>query len=225
MKACSLEGKKTGGFASQGPVLLSDVTSMKALSGLKGGRVIRLVRLQHGENDACPHIGQGAYSDGMAFALSSLALVGVPGPAFLLGRLPGKLVQGKEPRFDAAQPPVRLGVVATLKQHRRGPGQSLQTPCIRRAGALITDLGEQTRSKAFACSGQRAPDLVVFMLQKKGGNFLLILGDLFNQRQQLRASVICCTEAPIAACGVGEVCRKIRVEWCCTEAFNCKATG
>src|SRR6266566_5984302 len=141
---------------------------MKALSGLKGGRIIRLVRLQHGENDACPHIGQGAYSDGMAFALSSLALVVVPGPAFLLGRLPGKLVQGIAQRFDAAQPPVRLGVVATLKQDRRGPGQSLQTPCIRIAGALITDLGEQQGVCLLWAESSRPRCLHA---SKKGGEF------------------------------------------------------
>src|SRR5713226_8363246 len=185
-QACSVEGKKTGGFASQAPVLLSDSAGMKVLSRLKGGRVIGFVLVHHSENDACPHIGKGSDSHGMAFPFRSLALVVVPGPAFLLSRLPGKLMQSVAQRFDATQTPVRFSVVATLKQDRRRAGQSLQARCVSIAGALITDFGKQTRSKALACSRQTAEDGVVFMRQKKAFNFLIVLGDLLYQRQQLR---------------------------------------
>src|SRR4249919_3357886 len=70
-KTCSVEGKKTGGFASQGTTPLRHSASMKALSRLKGGRVIGLMLGQHGENDACPHVGKGSDSHRMAFALGS----------------------------------------------------------------------------------------------------------------------------------------------------------
>src|SRR5258708_14519125 len=49
-KACSVEGKKTGGFASQETAPLSHSAGMEALSRLKGGRVIQLVLVHHGEN-------------------------------------------------------------------------------------------------------------------------------------------------------------------------------
>jgi hypothetical protein len=93
--ACSVEGKKTGGCASQAAELLSHSASMDALSRLKGSRVIRLVLVQHGENDARPHEGLGSHRHRMAFALGSLALIVVPGPAFLLGRLPGQTDAGR----------------------------------------------------------------------------------------------------------------------------------
>ncbi len=49
--ACSVEGKKREVFASpQAPTSLSQTAAMPMLSGLKGGRVIRLVRGEHGEN-------------------------------------------------------------------------------------------------------------------------------------------------------------------------------
>src|SRR5690348_15642009 len=89
-KACSLEGKKTGGFASHETAPLRHAAGMQALRRLKGGRVIHLVLGQHGENDARPHVGKGSDRHRMAFPLGSLALIVVSGPAFLLGRLPGK---------------------------------------------------------------------------------------------------------------------------------------
>ena len=175
-KACSVEGKKTGGFASPDTAPLRDAAGMEALSRLKGGRVIGLMLVQHGENDARPHVGKGSDRHRMAFALGSLAQIVVSGPALLLGRLPGKLVQGVAQGFDAAQPPVRFGVVATLKEDRRRPGQGLQARRVGIACALIADFGEQARSKALACSGQTAEDGVVFMHQKKTFNLLIIRG-------------------------------------------------
>ena len=185
-KACSVEGKKTGSFASQARAPLRRSVGMEALSRFKGGRVIGLVLVHHGENDARPHVGKGSDRHRMAFALSSLALIVVGGPALLLGRLPGKLVQGVTQRFDAAQPPVRFSVVAALKEDWRRPGQGLQAPRVGIACALIADFSEQARSKALACSGQTAEDLVVFMPQKKAFDLLIIGGDLLHQRQQLR---------------------------------------
>src|SRR6266487_2531358 len=70
-KTCSVEGKKTGGFASQGTTPLSHSASMKVLSRHKGGRVIGLMLVQHSENDTCPHVGKGSDSHRMAFALGS----------------------------------------------------------------------------------------------------------------------------------------------------------
>jgi hypothetical protein len=184
-QACSVDGKKTGGLASQATAPLRDATGMETLSRLKSGRVIQLVLGQHGENDACPHVGKGSDRHAMAFPLSSLALIVVSGPALLLGRLPGKLVQGVAQRFDTAQPSVRFGVVATLKQDGRRPSERLQARCVSIACAFIPDFGQQARSKALACSGQAAEDLVVIMHQKKALDLLIIRGDLFHQGQQL----------------------------------------
>jgi len=93
-KACSVGSKKTGAFASRGTGPLSHSASMEALSCLKDGRVIRLVFVHQSENDARPPIGKSSDRHGMAFAHSSLGLILVAGPACLLGRSPGQLVQG-----------------------------------------------------------------------------------------------------------------------------------
>src|SRR6266702_5932641 len=166
-QACSVEGQKTGGFASKETAAVGHSAAMEALSCLKGGRVIQLVPGEHGENDTCPHIGKGSDRHRMAFPLGSLALIVVSGPAFLLGRLPGKLMQGVAQGFDTAQPPVRFGIVATLKQDGRRPSQGLQARRVSIACTLIPDFGEQARSQSLSRTRQTAEDLVVFMHQKK----------------------------------------------------------
>ncbi len=192
--ACSVEGKKREVFASpQAPTSLSQTAAMPMLSGLKGGRVIRLVRGEHGENDAHPHVGKGSQRHRMTFAFRSLALIVVFGPAFLLARSPRKLVQGVAQRFDTAQAAMRFGIVATLKQHGRGACQRLQALGIRIACGLIPDFRKPAGSKAFACSRQTSEDEVRFMPQKKALDLLLRVGDLLHQRQQLRDQCQCQT--------------------------------
>src|ERR1700674_895698 len=87
--ACSVEGKKTGGFASQRTVLLSGFEAMESLRLLKGSWIIGLVRLEHGEKNACPNIRQSPNGDAMTFAFCTFALVIGQSPIFLQRALPG----------------------------------------------------------------------------------------------------------------------------------------
>jgi len=198
-RVCSVEGQKTGGFASKGSAPLRDAAAMEGLSRLEGGCFIPLMLVHHGENDAHPHVGQGSDRHRMAFPFRSLALIVVGGPALLLGPLPSKLLQGVTQWFDTAQPSVCFGIVATLKQDGRGKSQGLQARRIGVAALLIPDLSQQTRSKTFACSGQRAEDRVVFMRQKKALDLLIVRGDLLYQGQQLGHQ--CYHQARFGACG------------------------
>src|SRR5260370_23664180 len=104
---------------------------------------------------------------------------------FLLGALPGKLMQRIAQGLNTPQPSMGLGVVPALKQDWGGATQGLQTGggCI--ASRIVPDFSEQGRSKTFDCSGQAAEDLGVFMAQKKLLDLLIIGSDLLHQRQQL----------------------------------------
>jgi len=80
-----------------------DARSM-GLPGLcKSRGVIGLLRLPDGVENARPDIGQGSDRDGMALALSPLALIILFGPGFLERTLPSELVQGVAPGLDTAQ--------------------------------------------------------------------------------------------------------------------------
>jgi hypothetical protein len=164
---------------------LGSSAGMPLLRLLKGSSLIAAVSSPHGKENPEPHIGKCSYCDRVAFAFSSLALVIVPSPRFTLRRLPGELLQGIAQGFDTPQSAVCLGVHPTLKQHGRGSSQSLQTACVLVTLAIIPDLGQQSRSQTFACARQAFKDLMIFMSQKKGVNLLIILSNLFNQRQQL----------------------------------------
>jgi hypothetical protein len=169
-KACSIEGKKTGGFASQRKTLLSCCMASMQISGrLKSRRSIGFLGLEHGENDPRPDVGEGTNSDTMTFPLAAFALVIGFGPGFLLRAVPGEGMQGIAQRFDTSQAAMRFRVRSALKQNGRGASQRLQT---RRAGIpswIIADFGEQARGQAFPCSRQTAEDLVVFWLCCKIG--------------------------------------------------------
>ena len=106
--ACSVEGKKTGGFASQRKVLLSRFGRMQ-MSGLLKGRAIRgLMGLEHGENDPCPNIGEGTNGDAMTFPASrTFALIIGQGPLFLQRARPRKLMQRIPQRLNT--PPIAGG--------------------------------------------------------------------------------------------------------------------
>src|SRR5690242_16571823 len=99
----------------------SDPRGMSQAGLLKGCGLIRLLRFPNGVQDACPHIGQSTNGDGMALALSPLALVILLRPDLLVRRLPGKLLQGIAPGLDTAQPSVRFLVRPALKKDRRSP--------------------------------------------------------------------------------------------------------
>jgi hypothetical protein len=165
--------------------VLSRSARMLLLCSLKDGAHIALMMDPHGENDPDPHIGKRSDSHGMAFALCSLTLVIVSGPRFTLRGLPSELMQSIAQGFDTAQAAMRFGVCPALKQYGRGSSQSLQTAGILVAASLIADFGQQWRGQTLACTRQARKDRMVLMGQKKGGNLLVILSNLLDQRQQL----------------------------------------
>src|SRR5689334_15266380 len=57
-KVCTLEGKKTGSFASQDQVFLRCLKSVQALCCFKRLRNIGLVRLKQSKDDASPNVGE-----------------------------------------------------------------------------------------------------------------------------------------------------------------------
>ena len=165
-KACSVEGKKTGGFASQERTPLSRFAGMESLCLLKGNRSIGLVGLEHGEQNACPNVGEGSDSHAMAFAFRSFALIIGFGPPFLLGARLRKLMQRIAQGLNTPQTSMGLGVGPASKQDRRGATQGLHTGGAFIARRVISNFSQQARSKTLACSGQATEDLVVSMAQK-----------------------------------------------------------
>src|SRR5579863_4393880 len=181
---CSLKSKKTGGFASQTRVCLRS-PCMGQLSRLEGGRLIAFVLAPHGKDDSHPDVGKGTDRFGMTFALRSFALIVVPGPGFLLGTLPGKLVQSVAQRFTASIAAVGLGIGSALKDDRRGSSQRLQTAGIFITCSLIPNLRQQSRREPFSSTGQTAENRAVSVGQKKVGNRLVVCGNLLDKGQQL----------------------------------------
>src|SRR5579885_3819193 len=172
-KACSVEGKNTGGFASGRQTFLRRFGSVALPGGFKGRRLIGSVGLEHGKGDPRPNIGEGTHCDTVTFALCPFAVVIGFCPALLLRTLPGELVQGIAQRFDTAQASVRLRVVSAGKQDRRSASKRLQAGCVRIAMGIIANFCQQSRSQAFSCPRQTAEDLVVFMTQKKAFDLLI----------------------------------------------------
>lgn len=166
-KVCSVEGKKTGGFAPQRLAFLRGSWSMGVLSGLEGCAVIAFVLVPHCKDDSYPDVGEGTDGFCVTFPLSSLPLVVIPGPGFLLGRLPGELVQDIAQRFTTGRATVSFGVGPTLKDDRRCASQRLQTAGLLVACPLIPNFCQQSRREPFSRTGQTAENRVVSMRQKK----------------------------------------------------------
>ncbi len=186
VKACSIEGKKIGGFASQNTEPLSSFDGVKRLSRLKDSRNIGLVCAQHGEDDPHPHVRQGTDCDTMTFPASrTFALIVGSRPRLAQRTLPSKLMQGIAQGLDTPLASMRLRVVSALKQDRRSASQSLQTGSTFIPRRIVSDFSEQAGRKAFARSGQAQKDLVVFMTQKKLLDLLVIFSELLNQGQEL----------------------------------------
>ena len=184
--ACSVEGKKTGGFASQRKALLSRFGRMQMSSRLKGRAIIGLMGLEHGENDPCPNVGEGTNGDTMTFPASrAFALIIGQGPLFLQRALPGKLMQRIAQGLNTSPSPVGLRIVSALKQDWGGATEGLQASSRLIASRIVSDFSEQARSQALASSGQAAEDPVVIMAQKKLLDLLIIGRDLLYQGQEL----------------------------------------
>src|SRR6266566_3987014 len=142
-QTCPMERQTTGGYASQFKSRrrgnwLGCPLRMPALSSFKGAPLIGLPLVPHGKNDAHPNVCQGANRHAMALPLLSFAVVVVLGPRFLLGALPGKLVQGIAQRLDAGKALMHGGIAAALKGDWRGPSQGGDTFCIGIAKPIIS---------------------------------------------------------------------------------------
>ncbi len=189
--ACQVESQKNAGFLADGEYdqcelrRLSGSACMLALCLLKGGRLIVLVMLPHGKDDPDPDIGKRSYSDRMAFAFGSLALIIICGPRLAQSGLPGKLLKRIAQGFDAAQASMGLGIHPALKQDGRGSPQRLQAAGILIAQAIISDFRQESWSQVLACARQALKALVVRMGQKKGLNLLVVLRNLLDQWQEL----------------------------------------
>jgi len=161
-------------------------TKSMSLSGLlKDRRLIGLLRLPDGVENTRPNIGQSSDRDGMALTLGSLALVILLRPGFLMGTLPGKLVQGIAPGLDAAQPAMRFLVRPALEEDGRGASQGLQAARTVITAAVVAQFGQQSRSKTRSSSWQSLEELAVGMPQKKAFDFLVIVSNLPEKRFQL----------------------------------------
>src|SRR5712692_2860998 len=183
--ACSVEGKKTGSFASPRKALLSCFGGMQMSGRLKSRRSVGLMRCEHGENDPHPNVRECTDGDTMTFPFCAFALVIGQRPIFLQRALPGKLMQSIPQRLDTPQSSVGLRVISTLKQDRRGATQGLQTGSCLITSRIISDFSEHARSQALASSGQAAEDNVVFMAQKKLLDLFVICSDLLYQGLEL----------------------------------------
>ena len=193
-KACQGESEKPAGLfaAQETPAQLFFLCSfsgrsrsMFTLSLFKSGCTVAAVARAHSEENPYPDIGQGTHGNGVAFALLSLALVVVSGPTCSLSTLPCELLECIAQRFATRIAPMRLGIVPTLKQDRRGPSQGLQTGSLSIAVRIIPNFSQQPRGKPFSSSGQAAKHLAVSMGQKKLLDYLVIVSNLLNQRLQL----------------------------------------
>src|SRR5258708_4548084 len=158
---------------------------MFSLSLLKSGCAVAAVARAHSEENPHPDIGQSTHSNRVTFALLSLALVVISGPACSLSALPCKLLQRIAQRLATGIAPMRLGIVATLKQDGRGSSQGLQTRRISIAVRIIPNFSQQPGGKPFSSSGQAAKHLAVSVSQKKLLDHLVIASNLLNQRLQL----------------------------------------
>jgi hypothetical protein len=115
-KACSVEGKKTGGVASQNKGTLSGFDGVERPGRLKDGRNVGLMRTQHGEDDPHPYVRQGTDCDTMTFPASrTFALVVGGSPGLAQSTLPGKLMQGITQGLDTPLASMRLRVVSALR--------------------------------------------------------------------------------------------------------------
>ena len=163
-KACPVESEKTAWFfAAHSPNrarLLPDVElgctlSMRPLSLLKSGRLVRSPVEPHGEDDTYPDISQGTNSHTVTFAFGSFAKVLVQCPGFRQSGLPServeriaqglhagrageahRLLRGSRQCRRAWHPSTRRGFRRSLRAGATGrwPAPSLSPPCPRRVG-------------------------------------------------------------------------------------------
>jgi hypothetical protein len=184
-KACSVEGKKTGGFASQAWTELGDAGRMPLFCRNKSRWVIGGAGEPHGIQNPQPQVGESTYGDRMTFAFSPFAVIVLQCPRLTPGRLPGEQVEDIAQRFQTSGAPVCFLIIATLIQDGSRASQSLQASTSLIALPVVPQFCQQPRSQAFPCPGQAFNEAAVSMRQKKGLNVLIVAGDLLDKRHQL----------------------------------------
>jgi hypothetical protein len=197
--ACPIEGQKTGWcFASQEDDrvhvkprgwVLSRLGGVKLLGHFENRGLIVLLLTPEGKDDPHPHVGAGPEGHRVTFAFGALTLVVIPGPRFRLRALSGKLLQRIAQGLDASVASMGFGILAAFTQHRRSPGQRLQTPGVLLARSVIPDFSQQPLRKPFSSTGKAAENTVGSVDQKMVFDDLLVLGNAFNDRQQLLEQV------------------------------------
>ncbi len=185
VKICSVEGQKTGGFASQGRALLRSAGSMQLASLLKRCSLVGASGGPHGIEDADPDVGQGTNGHRVAFAFGSFALIILQCPRLAPGRLPGKLIERIAQRFQTGRAAMRFLVVATLVQDGSCASQRLQTAGIVIALPILSQFRQQSRGQSLTSPWKTRKDATVSVGQKKGFDILVIGGNLLDKRRQL----------------------------------------
>jgi hypothetical protein len=185
VKACSVEGKKTGRFASQRRGLLSGSGSMSKPSLIKRRSLIGALGDPESRENAQPHVGECPNGDRMTFAFFPFSLIVVQCPRFAPGRLPSKQVEGIAQGFQTGRAAVSFLVVATLVEDGSCASQCLKASSVLIARRIISQFCQQPGSQSFSGSGQALKNRMVLVGQKKGLDVLVIGCNLLSQRQQL----------------------------------------
>src|SRR5215472_13646323 len=146
--------------------------SMASLGGLEGGTLVFLPLGPQGKDDPAPDVRQRAHRHTVTFPRLALALIVVACPYLRQGTLPGKLLHGIPQGLDTSIAPMRLGILAAFRGHRRGARQSLQTRGVPVTLAIISQFGQQSRSQSLARARQAPDQATVSVGQKKAFNLL-----------------------------------------------------
>jgi hypothetical protein len=185
VKACSVEGKKTGRFASQRRGFLSGSGSMSEPSLIKGRSLIGALGGPESIENAHPHVGECPNGDRMTFAFFPFSLIVVQCPRLAPGRLPGKQVECIAQGFQTGRAAVSFLVGATLVEDGSCASQRLKASSVLIARRIISQFCQQPGSQPFSGSGQALKNRMILLGQKKGLDVLIIGSNLLSQRQQL----------------------------------------
>jgi len=184
-QVCQERVQQEGGANSQAWIFLSSSWGMRALSRLEGSDCINLMPAPDGKNDPHPDVGESTYGFGVTFSLGSFALIVVPSPRFTLRGRPRKLLQSIAQRFATSITSVCFSIRSTLKDDWGSAREGGKTGGVAIAVPIIPNFCEQARSETLSRTRKGTEDFLVFMREKKLFDYLIVLSDLFNQRQKL----------------------------------------
>jgi hypothetical protein len=165
-KVCSVEGQRTGVFASQSRRRLCGFPGMKLACCCKYAGLVDFPLVPHRKEDTHPDICQRADSHAVAFPLCAFPLAILARPRLLLGTFPGKLMQCIAQRLETSEALMDRGVLAALPGHGAGSSQSLDASGVSIAAAIIPPFRQQPEGQVLASTRQTFKDLAVGMRQK-----------------------------------------------------------